>query len=138
MGRRKKQNGQVDADAAIEKAREHLEGAPAIGGNVSDETLRAFERDYVALKKKVDEARSALAARCKSAQDVDGIDLKTFKQVRKLKDLLPPEAEAKVHTFTRYTQQLGIFDAIEEYRQAEAREDNAASVDAAERELEGA
>jgi hypothetical protein len=108
--------------------------SPAIGGNVTDETLRAFERDYMALKAKVDEARSALAARCKSAQDVDGIDLKTFKQVRKLKDLLPPEAEAKIHTFTNYTKQLGIFDQIQAYRQAEATEDNAASVDAAERE----
>ena len=107
---------------------------PAIGGNVSDETMRAFERDYMALKAKVDEARSALAARCKSAQDVDGIDLKTFKQVRKLKDLLPPEMDAKIKTFTRYTHQLGIFDQIEEYRQAEAHSDNAASVDAAERE----
>lgn len=112
--------------------------SPGIGGNVSDETMREFERDYMALRKKVDEARAALAARCKTAQDVDGIDLKTFKQVRKLKDLLPPEQHAKIVTFTNYTRQLGIFDAIEEYRQGEERDDNAASVEAAERELAGA
>lgn len=107
---------------------------PAIGGNVTTETLRAFERDYMALNAKLKEARSALATRCKSAQETDGIDLKMFKQVRKLKDLLPPEAEAKIHTFTNYTKQLGIFELIQEFRQGEANADNAASVDAAERE----
>src|SRR5258708_7195291 len=106
--------------------------APAIGGNVSDETLRQFEREYVALKVKLDEARGKLAAHCKAGES-NGIDLKTFKQVRKLKDLLPPEAEAKIQTFTRYTKQLGLFDLIEEFRQGEEREDNAASVAAAER-----
>src|SRR5258708_5551384 len=106
--------------------------AAAIGGNVSDETLRQFEREYVALKVKLDEARGKLAAHCKAGES-NGIDLKTFKQVRKLKDLLPPEAEAKIQTFTRYTKQLGLFEIIEEFRQGEEREDNAASVAAAAR-----
>jgi hypothetical protein len=128
MPRGKRKNGHDTSEAQPRAA------TPAIGGNVTDETLKNFERDYMALKAKVDEARGALAARCKSAQDSEGIDLKTFKQVRKLKDLLPPEAEAKIHTFTRYTEQLGIFDLIQEFRQGEEREDNAASVDAAERE----
>src|SRR5260370_39671425 len=124
MPRKKRDNGH-DGDPSAE-------AAPAIGGNVSDETLRQFEREYVALKLKLDEARGKLAAHCKAGES-NGIDIKTFKQVRKLKDLLPPEAEAKIHTFTRYTKQLGIFDLIEEFRQGEEREDNAASVAAAER-----
>jgi len=107
--------------------------APAIGGNVSDETLRQFEKRYAAAVFDLDSARSRLAAVCKQAADVDGIDVKTFKQVQKLKKLLPPEAEAKIQTFTRYTKQLGLFEIIEEFRQGEAREDNAASVAAAER-----
>lgn len=106
---------------------------PGIGGNVSSETLREFERDYMAAKHRVDEARGALGALCKSAENV-GIDVKTFKLVRKLKDLLPPEAEAKIHTFTNYTKQLGIFELIQEFRQGEANDDNLASLEAAERE----
>ena len=124
MPRKKRDNGHA-ADPA--------EAAPAIGGNVSDETLRQFEKRYAAAVFDLDSARSRLAAVCKQAADVDGIDVKTFKQVQKLKKLLPPEAEAKIHTFTRYTKQLGIFDLIEEFRQGEEREDNAASVAAAER-----
>lgn len=106
--------------------------APTAGDNVPAATLRQFERDYAALKTKVDEARGALGARCKQAE-ADGIDVKTFKQVAKLKALLAPEMDAKVQAFTRYTQQLGLFDLIEEYRQGIEREDNAASVAAAER-----
>src|SRR6266851_5312477 len=124
MPRKKRDNGHDAGQPAA--------ATPAIGGNVSDETLRQFEREYVALKAKADEARGKFGAHCKAGES-NGIDLKTFKQVRKLKDLLPLEAEAKIHTLTRYTKQLGIFDLIEEFRQGEAREDNAASVAAAER-----
>ncbi len=108
-------------------------GAPAIGGNVTDARMRQFEREYVAAKAKIDEARGALGVLCKAAE-TDGIDVKVFKQVRKLKDLLPPEMDAKIQTFTRYTQQLGLFEAIEQYRQEVNNEDNAASVRAAERD----
>jgi len=125
MPRRKKRDNGHDSE-------QPAAAAPAIGGNVSDETLRQFEREYVALKVKLDEARGKLGAHCKAGES-NGIDLKTFKLVRNLKVLLPPEAEAKIQTFTRYTKQLGIFDLIEEFRQGEAREDNAASVAAAER-----
>ena len=131
MGRKKRDNGH-DGDPSAE-AQEPAAATPAIGGNVSDETLRQFEKRYAAAVFDLDSARSRLAAVCKQAADVDGIDVKTFKQVQKLKKLLPPEAEAKIHAFTRYTKQLGIFDLIEEFRQGEAREDNAASVAAAER-----
>src|SRR5712692_8317679 len=130
MPRKKRDNGH-DGDPSAE-AQEPAAAAPAIGGNVSDETLRQFEREYVALKVKLDEARGKLGAHCKAGES-NGIDLKTFKLVRNLKVLLPPEAEAKIQTFTRYTKQLGIFDLIEEFRQGEALEDNAASVAAAER-----
>ena len=106
--------------------------APAIGGNVTDETLREFERDYVALKAELDEVRGQLGARCKAAEEA-GIDVKTFKQVMKIKKLMAPEMKAKIHTFTRYTTQLGLFDLIQQFEQAEAADANAASVDAAER-----
>src|SRR6266851_7344231 len=128
MPRKKRDNGHDSEQPAATAA-----AAPAIGGNVSDETLRQCEKRYAAAVFDLGSARSRLAAVCKQAADVDGIDVKIFKQVQKLKKLLPPEAEAKIHTFTRYTKQLGIFDLIEEFRQGEAREDNAASVAAAER-----
>lgn len=123
MARRKKANGHADAPAA----------AAGIGHNGDDaERLRKFEREYSAAKAKVDEARGALGSLCKQAES-DGIDVKTFKQVLKVKQLLAPEMQAKIETFTRYTTQLGLFDAIEAWRQAEAHEANAASVDAAEK-----
>lgn len=106
---------------------------PAIGGNVSTETLREFERSFVSLKKIVEDARDDLKAHCKHGAEL-GIDIATFKRVRKLKELTAPEMEANIHTFTNYTKQLGIFDLIQDFRQAEANADNAASVDAAERE----
>lgn len=105
---------------------------PKVGGNVSQATLREFERNYVAAKLKVDEARGALGSLCKQAKE-NGIDVKTVKDLLKLKQLLPPDMDARLTTFTNYSKQLGLFDIIQEYRQQQAAEDNQASVDAAER-----
>lgn len=125
MGRRKQNGHDSEPPAAAP--------APAIGDNVADETLRAFEREYVSLKKIADDASDDVALACKRAAE-NGIDVATFKRVRKIKELTAPEMDVKIQTFTRYTKQLGIFDLIEEFRQGEEREDNAASVAAAERE----
>src|SRR5260370_39673489 len=116
MPRRKKRDNGHDGE-------QPAAAAPAIGGNVSDETLRQFEKRYAAAVFDLDSARSRLAAVCKQAADVDGIDVKTFKQEQKLKKLLPPEAEAKIQTFTRDTKQLGLFDIIEDFRQGAESED---------------
>lgn len=112
-----------------------LQAAPAVGGNVNDEVMRDFEKRWRPAKTAEDSARKARQVIEKEGKGL-GIDMKQFKRVQKLKDLLPPEAEAEIHTFTRYTHQLGLDLIIQQHRQAVDHEDNEASVRQAERQLE--
>jgi hypothetical protein len=47
----------------------------------------------------------------------------------------PAAADAYMRQLQQYTTQLGLFDRIEQWKQGEDTADNAASVEAAEREL---
>lgn len=103
----------------------------SVGDNVTDEVMTDFERKYSALREVEQKAKDALKTHCKNGEGL-GINLKVFKRVQKKKELAAPEAEAEILLEQRYSRQLGLFDAIAEYRQGQDNEDNEASVRIAE------
>jgi uncharacterized protein (UPF0335 family) len=131
MGRRRK-----TAHEAMEAAEEHLHGrpAPAIGGNVSDDTARRHMSAISILEAELANVRQKLKTAWDAAE-ADGIDKKAFKAVMKLRKEDPAKADAYTRLFQRYSEQLGLFDMIDAWKQAEETEANGASIDAAEREL---
>ena len=124
-----------DNGAGLSPAPLQAPAPPAVGGNVNDQVMCDFEKRWRPAKVAEDGARKARQVIEKEGKGL-GIDMKQFKRVQKLKDLLPPEAEAEIHTFTRYTKQLGLDLVIQQHRQAVDHEDNEASVRQAEKAIE--
>ena len=126
MGRRKTK--------AADEAPAPAAPAPAIGGNVSDETARKHYSKIVQIEAKLASVKQELKTAWETAES-DGISKKPFKEaMRRMKDD-PAAADAYMRQLQQYTTQLGLFDRIEQWKQGEDTADNAASVEAAEREL---
>lgn len=102
----------------------------AIGGNVTKETLVRHFNEISMIETEMASARQALSQAWKDAE-ADGINKKAAKLAFKQMAQDPASADHFVRSFTHYTQQLGLFDKIDEWKQAEATEANAASVAAA-------
>ena len=102
----------------------------AIGGNVSKDTLTRYFHAVSRLETDLAGLRQSLSQVWKDAEN-DGINKKAAKLAFKQMAQDPASADHFVRSFTHYTQQLGLFDKIDEWKQAEATEANAASVAAA-------
>lgn len=103
--------------------------------NVTDETARKHFGRIFQLETKLAGVRGELAAAWKEAES-DGIEKKPFKAAMKLLNADPATADAYLRKLQTYTTQLGLFDKIDAWKQAETNEANAASVDRAEEDLE--
>ena len=132
MGRRK--NGRAEGEGDDEKRAKvrHL-----IGGNVAPETLKRHFAEIGALESELKAVQQQLKTAWGAAES-DGIAKKPFKLVRKLFAEDPAAADAFMRQVQSYSTQLGLFDRIDAWKQAEENEANGASVDAAERERAGA
>lgn len=107
--------------------------AAAIGDNVKPEVSKRHASTILRLTSEL----KAVQQKIKTAWDAaesDGIVKKPFKAVLKLASDDPAALELYLRQFQQYTVQLGLFDRIEAWKQAEDTADNAASVDAAERQ----
>lgn len=68
--------------------------------------------------------------------EADGIEKKPFKAAIKLAKGNPATADQFIKKFTHYTTQLGLFDRIDQWKQAEQHEANKGSVARAEADAE--
>lgn len=99
----------------------------AIGNNVTKATLLHHYSEISALDTEMSEVRGRLAAAWKDAEAA-GIDKKVAKRVFKLASKDPATIDLYVRSFTHYTTQLGLFERVDEWKQAEANEANGASI----------
>ena len=103
-------------------------------GNVTDDIVRQHASALRALSAKLRTVQQEIKTAWQTAE-ADGIGKTPLKAALKLLSGDPATADAYLRQFQQYTVQLGLFDAIEQWKQGEAVEANEASVDAAERAL---
>lgn len=102
----------------------------SIGDNVTREVLTKFLNQVQHHETRIASERQALSQVWKDAEAA-GINKKVAKKVFKLASEDPATIDLYVRSFTHYTTQLGLFDRVQEWKQAEANEANGASVAAA-------
>jgi len=132
MARRKKQQPATTETEKGDAARAKVRGM--IGGNVPPEVLKKHFAEIGRLETAQKAANQALSTAWKAAES-DGIAKKPAKLVFKLFKDDPATADAVLRSVQTYATQLGLFDRIDEWKQAEQHEANGASIARAESDV---